>query len=259
MTREDDLVYDWNEAARHAPPIRPGFTLNDETLRDGIQSPSVRNPSIEGKLELLHCMEALGIEYANVGLPGAGGRAVTDVTRLVEEIRDQHLKLRPNCAARTHAADVQAIVDIAQRTGVAIEVCAFLGSSPVRRLVERWDVGTMRKLATDAMDLAVRNQLPATFVTEDTIRSDPPTLRDLFRAAIDHGATRLVLTDTVGHATPDGLYNLVTFAREVIAESGAEVALDWHGHNDRGLSLTLCLSALEFGVDRVHGTCMGVG
>lgn len=259
MSERDELVYDWNEAARNAPPIRAGFTLDDETLRDGIQSPSVRNPSIEGKLELLHCMESLGIEYANVGLPGAGARAVADVTRLVEEIRDQHLRVRPNCAARTHPADVRAVIEISARTGVAIEVCAFLGSSPVRKLVERWDADHMRKLATDAMDLAVRAGLPATFVTEDTIRSEPATLRDLWRAAIDHGATRLVLTDTVGHATPDGLINLVKFAREVILESGATVALDWHGHNDRGLSLALCLTALELGVDRVHGTCLGVG
>lgn len=259
MTAHEELIYDWNEAARQAPPISPGFSLVDETLRDGIQSPSVRNPSIEGKLELLHAMDALKIEYADVGLPGAGPRAVSDVRRLVEEIRDQRLGIRPNCAARTVAADVQAIVDVAQRTGVEIEVCAFLGSSPVRRLVESWDIPRMRTFVADAMDLAVRNGLPVALVTEDTVRSDPATLRELFGTAIDHGATRLVLTDTVGHATPDGLRNLVRFTRGLIAEMGAEVALDWHGHNDRGLSLTLCLSALEYGVNRVHGTCLGVG
>ena len=181
------------------------------------------------------------------------------MTRLVTEIRDQKLKIEPNCAARTHLADVQAVIDISQATGRSIEVCAFLGSSPVRQYVENWDVAHMVKLVTAATDLAVRNGLPLSFVTEDTTRAHPETLRSLFKAAIDHGASRLILCDTVGHATPDGLRNLLDFTRGVVAETGAEVQLDWHGHNDRGLSLTLCLWALEFGFDRVHGTCLGVG
>ena len=237
--RENDIIYDWNEVKRHAPPISHKFKLVDETLRDGIQSPSITNPPIEAKLEILHCMEELGIEVADVGLPGAGAQAVADVTRLVEEIRDKKMKIEPNCAARTHQADVQAVVDISQKTGVPIEVCGFLGSSPVRQLVENWDVPHMTKLVTDSADLAVKNGCPFSFVTEDTIRSHPDTLRTLFKAAIDHGATRLILCDTVGHATPDGLYNLLEFTRKVIDETGAKIELDWHGHNDRGLALTL--------------------
>jgi 2-isopropylmalate synthase len=255
----DDIIYDWNELKRHAPVISHRFQLVDETLRDGIQSPSITNPSIGHKLELLHCMEAVGIEVADVGLPGAGAIAVADVTRLCEEIRDQKLRIQPNCAARTHLADVRAVVDISQKVGMPIEVCAFLGSSPVRQLVEHWDLAHMTQLVTAAMDEAVKNGCPASFVTEDTTRSHPDTLRTLFKAAIEHGATRLILCDTVGHATPDGLYNLLEFTRKVIDETGAKVELDWHGHNDRGLSLPLCLSALEFGIDRVHGTCLGVG
>lgn len=254
-----DIIYDWNEVKRLTPPIRRGFKLVDETLRDGIQSPSITNPRIEQKLELLHCMANLGIHVADVGLPGAGALAVADVTRLVEEIRDHKLPIEPNCAARTHRADIQAIIDITQKTGVPIEVCGFLGSSPVRQLVENWDVAHMTRLVVEATDLAVQNGLPFSFVTEDTIRSHPDTLRALFTAAIEHGATRLVLCDTVGHATPDGLHNLLEFTRGVVADTGCAVELDWHGHNDRALSLPLSLSALEFGFDRVHGTCLGVG
>ena len=254
-----EIMYDWNEIKRHTPPIRPGFQLVDETLRDGIQSPSITNPKIDQKLEILHCMEALAIDVADVGLPGAGATAVADVTRLVEEIRDQHLGILPNCAARTHKSDIEAIIGIAHKTGVAIEVCAFLGSSPVRQLVENWDVAHMTKLVTDSADLTVSNGLPFSFVTEDTTRSHPDTLAVLFKAAIDHGATRLILCDTVGYATPDGLANLLEFTRGVIASTGAKVALDWHGHNDRGLAVPLCLTALELGFDRVHGTCLGVG
>ena len=256
---ERPIIYDWNEVKRTAPPILPPFQLVDETLRDGIQSPSITNPKIEQKLAILHCMEALRIDVADVGLPGAGAQAVADVTRLVEEIRDKKLNIAPNCAARTHNADIEAIIGISQKTGVAIEVCAFLGSSPVRQLVENWDVGHMTKLVVQSADLTVKAGLPFSFVTEDTTRSHPDTLRELFKAAIDHGATRLILCDTCGHATPDGLANLLEFTRKVIDETGAKVALDWHGHNDRALAVPLCMTALELGIDRVHGTCLGVG
>jgi len=257
---DDDIVYDWNEINRRGSVIRHDFTIMDETLRDGIQSPSVRNPSIGEKLEIIHLQEACGIEYSDIGLPGAGQQAVDDVTRLTEEIRDCKLKVKPNCAARTHLNDIQAVVDISQKTGFPLEVCAFIGSSPVRQLVEGWDLARMKKLVVDSVDLAAREGLSVSFVTEDTIRSDPRTLETLFRAAIDHGADRLVLTDTVGHATPDGLLNLLTFTRSVLRAMGANhVKLDWHGHNDRGLALTLCLWALQYGIDRVHGTCLGVG
>ncbi|MEM9189826.1 MAG: 2-isopropylmalate synthase, partial [Myxococcota bacterium] len=79
------------------------------------------------------------------------------------------------------------------------------------------------------------------------------------RAAIDHGATRLCLCDTVGHATPDGVRNLIRFTRHVVDGSGAEVKIDWHGHNDRGLGLVNSIYAFEYGADRVHGCILGIG
>ncbi|MCO4760672.1 MAG: 2-isopropylmalate synthase [Myxococcales bacterium] len=255
-----DLIYDWNELKHNVPAIQPGFTLMDETLRDGIQSPSVRNPSIEDKLEIVHLMERCGIEYADVGLPGAGAQAVSDVTRIIEEVRDCNMALVPNTAARTHPNDISAVVDISQKTGMPIEICAFIGSSPIRQLVEGWDLDKMTGLVRDAVKLSVDNGCPLSFVTEDTIRAHPTTLSRLFWTAIEHGADRLILTDTVGHATPDGLFNLLTFTRSLLRSWGAEhVKIDWHGHNDRGLALALNLFALEHGVDRVHGTCVGVG
>ncbi len=254
------VIYDWNEVSRRGSVIRPGFTLMDETLRDGIQSPSIRNPSIGDKLEILHLMEACGIEYADVGLPGAGQQAVDDVTRIVEEARDCKMRLVPNTAARTHPNDIGAVVNISQKTGVPLEICAFIGSSPIRQLVEGWDLQKMNGLVRDATRLAVQNGCTVSFVTEDTIRSHPQTLARLFETAIQEGADRLILTDTVGHATPDGLLNLLNYVRSLLRAWGTEhVKVDWHGHNDRGLALVLNLFALEHGVDRVHGTALGVG
>ena len=231
----------------------------DETLRDGLQNPSVEDPSIDEKLRILHLMEDLGIEYADVGLPGSGKRAFDDVLRLCGEIVTCKMRIRPTCAGRTVASDIEPILEVSQRTGLRVEACAFIGSSPIRQYVEGWDVALIAKRSGEAIDLAVRAGLPVTFVTEDTTRSRPEVLTPLFRAAIDHGATRLCLSDTVGHATPDGVRNLIQFTRGVIAGTGAIIGIDWHGHNDRGLALENALWALEFGANRVHGTALGIG
>jgi 2-isopropylmalate synthase len=197
----------------------------------------------------------------NLGLPGAGKRAQEDVERLLRFIVEERLRILPNCAARTIAADITPIIDISQRVGVPIEVTAFIGSSPIRAYAENWDAERLVKHTRDAIELTVSAGLPASFVTEDTTRSHPRMLDTLFRTAIDAGATRLVLCDTCGHATPDGVRNLLNFTKGLLRALDVEdiVALDWHGHNDRGHALTLALHALEWGVDRAHGCGLGIG
>ena len=257
--RAADFIFDWNELNRKGRLVPQAFSLLDETLRDGLQNPSVEDPSIEDKLRILHLMDGLKIEHANVGLPGSGKRAFDDVLTLCKEVASCKLAIRVACAGRTVTADIAPILDISQKAGVEIEVCAFIGSSPIRQFVEQWDVALIAKRSAEAIDLAVKAGLPVAYVTEDTTRSRPEVLNTLFRTAIDHGARRLVLTDTVGHATPDGVRNLIQFATSVIVSTGAKVGLDWHGHNDRGLALGNALWALEAGADRVHGTALGLG
>ena len=255
------LIYDWNEKDRRGPLLRKYPRFVDETIRDGLQSPSVQDPSIEEKMELVRLMDRLGIDVVNLGLPGAGPRAQADVERLLRMIVEEDLRIQPNCAARTVVADIQPIVDIAERVGRPIEVTAFIGSSPIRAYAEDWDVDTLARRTREAICFTVEHGMPASFVTEDTTRSHPATLDRLFREAIGAGASRLVLCDTCGHATPDGVRNLVNFTKAVLRAMGAEddVELDWHGHDDRGHALPLALFALEHGVDRVHGCALGIG
>ena len=255
------LIYDWNEKDRRGPLLRKYPRFVDETIRDGLQSPSVQDPSIEEKMELVRLMDRLGIDVVNLGLPGAGPRAQADVERLLRMIVEEDLRIQPNCAARTVVADIQPIVDIAERVGRPIEVTAFIGSSPIRAYAEDWDVDTLARRTREAIRFTVEHGMPASFVTEDTTRSHPATLDRLFREAIGAGASRLVLCDTCGHATPDGVRNLVNFTKAVLRAMGAEddVELDWHGHDDRGHALPLALFALEHGVDRVHGCALGIG
>jgi 2-isopropylmalate synthase len=255
----NDLIYDWNLQGIGEPRIRGPVELNDETLRDGLQSPSVRDPSLDEKIRFIHLMDRLGIHTADIGLPGAGPRAVQSVDVLVGEIVSSKLKLKPNCAGRTMVQDIKPIVEISQKHGVPIEAYLFLGSSPIRQYVEDWDVEKLLQISGDAISFAAAEGLPVSFVTEDTTRSSPDTLRVLFLNAIERGARRLCLCDTVGHASPSGVASLVDFVQGVIAESGADIALDWHGHRDRGLSLPNALTAVSKGVRRIHGTALGVG
>jgi 2-isopropylmalate synthase len=254
-----ELIYDWNTVEpSFDKPGRP-ISFDDETLRDGLQSPSVCEPSVERKIELLHLMDALRIDTADIGLPGAGGTHAAGVEKLAREIVEQKLRIRPNCAARTHENDIRPIVEISQRAGIAIEACTFLGSSFIRFFAEGWTLDKLLKLTEDAVTFAVKEGLPVMFVTEDTTRADPEIIRALYTTAIRCGARALCVCDTVGHATPDGARAVVRFVKRIIEEQGERVRLDWHGHQDRGLGVINSIAAIEGGADQVHGSALGVG
>ena len=256
---ESDLIYDWNKAGGAVFPARGKVELDDETLRDGLQSPSVKSPSIEKKLQILHLMEAIGIDSVDIGLPGAGPHVVATVTRLAREIVDSGMKIRPNCAARTVAADIVPIIEISQKVGIPIEVACFIGSSPIRQYAEDWDLDRMLRMSEEAVSLAVREGLPVMYVTEDTTRANPEHIRKMYTTAIRAGARRICVCDTVGHATPNGVRNLIRFVCELVDEVNPEVKVDWHGHQDRGLGVTNALWALEAGAHRVHACGLGIG
>ena len=254
-----DLIHDWNAADGADTPARI-VELDDETLRDGLQSPSVLDPSIDDKIRILNLMAELGIQAVNLGLPGAGPRAVEDVRALAREIVTGKLPLDPNCAARTVRADVEPIARISEETGLSIEAATFIGSSPVRQYAEDWTLDRMLKATEDAVTYAVGEGLRVMYVTEDTTRAAPETLKALYTLAIECGARRICLADTVGHATPHGVRALVRFIREeVVAPTGESVKIDFHGHRDRGLGVANALAAVEAGVDRVHGSALGIG
>lgn len=255
----DELVYDWNniEPTIRAPNRHIGF--DDETLRDGLQSPSVCEPSVEKKIELLHLMEAMGIDTADIGLPGAGGTHAAGVERMAREIADKKLKIRPNCAARTHRSDIIPIVEISQRAGIPIEACTFIGSSSVRFFAEDWTLEKLLEMTEDAVTFAVKEGVPVMYVTEDTTRADPETLRALYTTAIHCGAKAVCVCDTVGHSTPDGARAVMRFVKNIIEEEGGGIRLDWHGHQDRGLGVINSIAAIEGGADQVHGSALGIG
>jgi isopropylmalate/homocitrate/citramalate synthase len=257
---KSELIYDWNQI--NPASLRPAghVQLNDETLRDGLQSPSVRDPSIEEKNQILHLMAALGIHSLDLGLPGAGPRAVEHVEALAREIVSQKLKIRANCACRTHENDIRPIAEIVQRTGLKIEAATFIGSSPIRRYTENWTDDFLLQTTESAVKYAVSLGLDVMYVTEDTTRCDPEMVKRLYSAAINCGARAIVICDTAGHATPLGTFALVRFVMdEVVKPSGEKIRVDWHGHNDRGLAVANSLAALVAGAECVHATALGIG
>jgi isopropylmalate/homocitrate/citramalate synthase len=258
--KTSELIYDWNRI--HPASMRPmgHVLLNDETLRDGLQSPSVRDPSIEEKIPILHLMEALGIHALDLGLPGAGPRAVQHVEALAREIVNHKMKITANCAARTHENDIRPIADIVQRTGLDIEAATFLGSSPIRRYTEGWTDDFLLQTTEKAVKYAVSLGLRVMYVTEDTTRCDPEMVKRLYTTAIQCGARAIVICDTAGHATPMGTFALVHFVlNEVVKPSGEKIRVDWHGHCDRGLAIANSMAALVAGADCVHATALGIG
>ncbi len=255
-----NLIYDWNAGdERPARPSSKKIEFDDETLRDGLQSPSVTDPSIEEKIRILHFQNGIGADTSDIGLPGAGLHVQKSVERLAREIVDAKLNIAANCAARTHENDIRPIAEISQRVGIPIEACTFIGSSPIRQFAEEWDLDWIIEQSTKAVRFAVGEGLPVMYVTEDTTRAKPEDVEKLYTAAIEAGAKRVCVCDTVGHATPWGVRNLIRFVRGVVDRVNPDVKIDWHGHSDRGLGVINSIAAIEADADRVHGSAAGIG
>lgn len=269
--KEQPLIYDWNLHTKPSSSPSPfhSVTVLDSTLRDGLQSPSVLEPSLSVKRDILRQLDIVGVEHIDLGFPFSNPRNAAHVRSLVETIRDEHLSIKPGCIARTLPKDIDAVVSIAEDTGVEVEVLTYVGSSPVRLLVEKWDEGMLEERTRAAVKRVKDAGMPCLFATEDTVRSKPETIRRLFMAALEEDVDRLCLCDTVGHATSDGVQNLVRFTQGLInehmktleqkGEQTKKIHIDWHGHSDRGLGLSNALAAVAAGVDRVHACVLGIG
>ncbi len=258
--KQAGLIHDWNEEGGPLPRPARRLEFDDETLRDGLQSPSVRNPPVARKLEILRLMEAMGLDTADLGLPGAGDAVKADVLVLARAMADEKMRIAGNCAARTLEADLAPIAEIMQATGRPLAAALFIGSSPIRQYAEDWTIDTLLEHTRKAVAFAVKQGIEVMYVTEDTTRANPRDLERLFLAAVEAGATRLCLCDTCGHATPRGAQALVGWTLRLLAERGlGHVKVDWHGHMDRGLGVWNAVAAAEAGAHRLHGTALGIG
>src|SRR5258706_10752189 len=169
-----DLIYDWNLGSERAGrPAGKRIEFDDETLRDGLQSPSVTDPSIEEKIRILHFQNDIGVDTSDIGLPGAGPHVQKSVERLAREIVDAKLSVKANCAARTVESDIRPIVEISQRVGIPIEACTFIGSAPIRPFAEERGLGLGIEQSANAGRVVVGGGPPALDVTHGTPPAKP--------------------------------------------------------------------------------------
>ncbi|MEM9541300.1 MAG: 2-isopropylmalate synthase [Cyanobacteria bacterium P01_E01_bin.42] len=254
-----DMFYDWNRFNQSGGKTNSKILIHDESLRDGLQSPSVVDPSVEDKFRILHLLDKVGVQRAVLGFPASSDRAYQHSLCLLEGIKRERLGICPALSARTVVGDIEPILEISDRVGIPCHVMTFIGSSNIRAVVEKWDRDWLVERTREAVSFAVRAGHSVTFITEDTTRSHPEVLLDLFKAALDSGAGAIALCDTVGYATPDGVCNLIGFTRQAIAQQGVEAKIEWHGHNDRGLALANAIAAINAGADCIHATVLGIG
>ena len=264
---EKNLIYDWNlvdyEYSRDASNHPHGVWFDDETLRDGLQSPSALNPTIEQKIELLDFMEKLSIQKVDLGLPGAGPFHINHIDKMMSHIVENNYKISPGAAVRTLMGDIEPLVKLQEKHGVPIQASAFLGTSPIRQFTEGWTMDKLLSTMEKAVGFAVENDVPVMFVTEDTTRSKPEDIKQIYDRAMELGVRRLCICDTCGHVTPNGVKQLLSFIDEEVIKDGGyqrrEIEVNWHGHQDRGLGVANNLAAVEAGADVIHGTALGVG
>lgn len=260
MDFDSNLIFDWNNYGPLKYNTKRSVRLNDESLRDGLQSPSTVDPPFYQKQQLVNLMEELQIDALDLGYPAANKKIYNDVVRLSEHIRDNGLKIEPNCAARTDPRDIQPIIEISQTTGVPIEIATFIGSSPIRMAVQKWKIEDLLRLTENSINLCTKNDIPSMYVTEDTTRAKPEVFSALYLRAVELGARAICISDTVGYISPKGAFNLVSYIKQLLADDGyKDVRIDWHGHQDRGLGVINALAAIEAGADQVHGTGLGIG
>ncbi|MCG3183956.1 MAG: 2-isopropylmalate synthase [Planctomycetes bacterium] len=258
---ENELIYDWNRVGRDAILDRKKpVAFDDETLRDGLQSPSAINPTVEQKIEILRLMEKLGIDRVDLGLPGAGPQHIDHIDALLKTIVDEKMRIKPGCAVRTVVSDIEPIDKLQQKFGIPIQASAFLGTSPIRQYAEGWTLDKLMSTMETAVKWAVGHSIPVMFVTEDTTRSKPGDIKALYARAIELGAYSICVCDTCGHVTPHGVKSLLKFVfDEIVNPAGKGTLVNWHGHSDRGLGLMNALAAVEAGADIIHGTALGLG
>ena len=255
------MLYDWSRADRQdeTGAVAPSGVFFDETLRDGVQAPNVANPTIEQRLQVVDHMVRAGIRCADLGFPGSGPAAAQASLATARHIAAQRHPLVPGYAGRTHPTDVRAICEIAQRAGIAVDAYVFIGISPIRQYVEDWSVSSIVRDIRVAADLCRRDGVDFVLVLEDSSRCTPGILARVYGVAVDLGITRITLCDTVGAAVPAGADAVVRWSTKYFERRQHEMALEWHGHNDRGLALANSLAALAAGCARVHGTVLGIG
>ncbi len=259
MTQKADvnqLLYSWN------PPAKSGLEnveIEDDTLRDGLQGAFVRKPTVDEKIELFTLSSAIGCQHAVVGFPASSPQEMADSRRIVQAIQERGLKQQPWMLSRALVSDLEPIIALQRESDIPIGAAFFMGTSPLRRVVEKWDWDQVLRNVETAVAYCVENGVPFSLSIEDASRTPPEELRQLIQIGAKANGFSISICDTVGESTPDGAAQLVRFTREEIAKENADTRVLWHGHNDRGMAVANSAAAAEAGARIIGGSFLGIG
>ncbi|MFI9422205.1 LeuA family protein [Streptomyces achromogenes] len=255
MSNIGDILFTWNERL----PAGTSVEIEDDTLRDGLQASFIRKPTVEEKAELFRMSAGIGARHAVVGFPASSPAEFSDSRRLLSVIRDDGLPLMPWFLGRAVREDLEPMLRLRDHFGADVGAAFFIGTSPIRRHVEKWDMAQIMERITGTMEYLEKVGLPFSFSVEDASRTPPDELRDMVELAVRYSAYSIAVCDTVGESTPAGVHRLVGFVKSLIKDRGSHVKILWHGHNDRGLGLANSIAAVEAGADIVGGAFLGIG
>ena len=247
-------TYSWNEERRNAPLV-----LVEDDTRDALQSVAVARPTTDERRDLLERVSRLGVHLSFIGFPAVSAVEHAECQALVSYIAERRLAIRPVLMARAVAIDLDRIIDIQQASGCAIVADLYVSISSIRLRAEGWDLVRLLRDLVAVASRAANNGLDFRLAFEDSTRAVPNDLKSAVEAALDVGAPTIVLNDTVGSSHPSGAARHVAFVGDLVARAGADAAIAWHGHNDKGLALANALAAVDAGATIVSGTFLGVG
>jgi isopropylmalate/homocitrate/citramalate synthase/RimJ/RimL family protein N-acetyltransferase len=228
------------------PQPRRTIGLYDTTLRDGEQSVGVVLMP-EEKLEIARALDAAGVDRIEAGFP----RVSEDDWRAVELVAGAGLRAEVWGFSRAVQADVEALVELGVRASV---IESPISDGKLQALgVSR---ETMLERIRSAVSYAAEHRITVAFFGVDSSRADLDFFRRAYEAAVEAGATEVVVVDTLGIATPEAAAFLVGEAVDLV---GHDVPVHWHGHDDFGLATAAAIAAVQAGATWVQGTVNGMG
>ncbi len=243
---EERLVWNYNIEAGLRSRLPPKVVFWDETMRDGEQTPGVTF-SPDEKLKIATVLSEMGVDIMDVGIPVVS----REEARAVKLVANAGLDASILAACRAVRKDVEACIACD-----ADEVSIFIACSDLHL---KYKLNMTREQVLEAAvrecEYAKAHGVGVTFVTEDTFRADFEYVVKLYNACIDAGATRVVLSDTIGYTTPTMMKWFIGRVREKFKPAQLSV----HCHNDFGLAVANTLAALEAGVEVPHTCVNGLG
>lgn len=241
----------WVSDLNNRPEVRGSFPRSpilfyDTTLRDGEQTVGVVL-SPQQKLEIARKLDQLGISRIEAGFP----RVSAEDAQAIQLMTAAGLRAELWGFSRAVNADIEEVIRLGMKASI-IEA----PTSEIKMKAYGVTRDEILRRVTGAISFAQRNGVTVAFFAVDGSRSDLDFLKTVYLAALDAGASEIVVVDTIGACGPEAVEYLVA---QVCSWVGADIPVHFHGHNDFGLATACAIAAVRAGARWVQGTINGMG